>query len=115
MKAKDPKKKKKSDKCTVRGCSKRAQSQGYCRLCYIKHWKDIQEKGRDRALKRLNAYVNRLSEKYPDDYLEKIKEGIEDEEVFKKSVQDLEVDAEDHEPETDREYLEKFGRNIKGE
>jgi len=65
-----------------------------------------------KAERRLNAYVERLAKKYPKDYLEKIKEGLENDEKFKKTVEELDLEDSEH-PETEREYLEKFIRNAK--
>ncbi len=108
-------KKKKAPVCAQRGCRKPASSQSYCRLHYFSHWREIKEDEKTRAERRLNAYVDRLAKRYPDDYLEKIKEGIEDEDIFKKTIEQLDIDTEADEGETEREFLERLSRNVKDE
>ncbi len=66
-----------------------------------------------KAEKRLNAYVEKLAKKYPSDWMEKIKEGVEDESKFKQTVQELDVEVQQEEPDTDNEFLEKFMRTVK--
>ncbi len=111
-----PARKKKAPKCKTRGCKLPSATHGFCRLHYLSNWKALKEDEKVRAERRLNAYVDRLAKRYPDDYLEKIKEGIEDESMFNKTMETLELDrAVDDEPEAEREYLEKMSRNIKGE
>jgi hypothetical protein len=46
--------------------------------------------------------------------LERIKEGLEDEEKFKASVAELDLESEE-DSETEREFLEKFLRSVKDE
>lgn len=111
-----PARAKKPKACQQRGCKKPGTSFGYCRLHYLTHWKGIKQDERQRAERRLNAYVDRLAKRYPDEYLEKIKEGIENEDAFKKTMEQLELDKEhDQGNETEREFLEKLIRNIKDE
>lgn len=115
-KAAKPARAKKPKACQQRGCKKPGTSFGYCRLHYLTHWKGIKQDERQRAERRLNAYVDRLAKRYPDEYLEKIKEGIENEDAFKKTMEQLELDKEhDQGNETEREFLEKLIRNIKHE
>jgi hypothetical protein len=100
--------------CAQPECNQHAVSHGYCRLHYIANWKTLKDEKTQKAEKRLNAYVDRLAKKYPKDYLERIKEGLEDEEKFKASVAELDLESED-DPETEREFLEKFLRSVKDE
>ncbi|MBY0369445.1 hypothetical protein K2X33_02090, partial [bacterium] len=99
--AKAPKKPK-VKACAERGCRKPGAMQGYCRLHYFANWRALKEDEKTRAERRLNAYVDRLAKRYPTEYLEKIKEGIENEDSFKKTMEQLEIDAE-NESETERE------------
>jgi hypothetical protein len=106
--------KKRAPSCEAKGCRKPGISQGYCRLHYFSHWREIKENEKVKAERRLNAYVDRLAKRYPDDYLEKIKEGIEDEDAFKKTMEQLALDpVQEEESETEREYLEKLVRTNK--
>ena len=101
--------------CDQADCERGAVSHGYCRLHYISNYKHIKFNNHVKAERRLNAYVDRLAKKYPKDYLERIKEGLESEDKFKETMQDLELDGDAEPPETEREYLEKFLRGLKGE
>lgn len=93
-------------------CKAEAKSHGYCRLHYIKNWKLIKLNSQIKAERKLNHYIDRLSRKYPQDYIEKLKEGLEDEGKFKETVDALEMEDEQNE-ETESEFLEKFLRDIK--
>jgi hypothetical protein len=88
--------------------------QGLCRKCYMTNWKVIKGQAQEKAQRRLNAYVERITQKYPEDYLERIRDGLENEEIFNKMVAELELD-QDGEPETEREFIEKFSRKIRSE
>lgn len=100
--------------CVQAECKAEAVSHGFCRLHYLANWKHIKFNDHVKAERRLNAYVDRLAKKYPEDYLEKIKEGLLNEEKFKQTVDELDLD--EHETtETEREYLEKFVRTLKGD
>ncbi len=98
--------------CVENECKKAAVSHGYCRLHYIAHWRHIKLDRHMKAERRLNAYVDRLSKKYPKDFMEKIKEGLEDESKFRETVEELDLDP-DKNSETESEFLEKFLRDIK--
>lgn len=116
MKATAPKKPGKSSKseriCAQSGCTSAPQTKGYCRLHYISNWKHIQFNNQVKAERRLNAYIDKVAKKYPKDYLEKIKEGLEDEGRFKEMAQELEIETQNEEV-TDNEFLEKFMRVVK--
>jgi hypothetical protein len=114
--AKKPKLKVSSKKeipCAHTGCKKEPSAQGYCRLHYITNWKHIRFKEKVKAERRLNAYVDRIAKKYPKDYLDKIKETLEDETKFKEMVSELEIELDMSPKETDDEFLAKFLRAVK--
>lgn len=101
--------------CLFSQCKQPATTRGYCRLHYLATWKSERLNQQIKAEKRLNSYVERLAKKYPKDYLEKIKEGLESDEKFQKTMEDLfpdqEVDAENSD--TENEFLEKLVRDLK--
>ncbi len=114
-----PEKKQKAAKtkkkfCVQSGCKAVSVSEGYCRLHYLANWKHIKFNDKVKAERRLNAYVDRLAKKYPQDYLEIIREGLEDEGKFKKTMEELDLHVESDDPQTEEEFLEKFMRGIKG-
>lgn len=98
--------------CAHTGCTSSPSTKGYCRLHYISNWKHIQFNNQVKAERRLNDYIDKVAKKYPKDYLEKIKEGLEDEGRFKEMAQELDVETQNEEV-TDNEFLEKFMRVVK--
>lgn len=104
---------KKETVCAQTGCKKEVNAHGYCRLHYISNWKHIRFKEKVKAERRLNAYVDRIAKKYPKDYLEKIKETLEDEKKFKEMVSELDIEIDMSPRETDDEFLAKFLRAVK--
>ena len=108
-------KEKKTRYCIGDSCASPATVKGYCRFHYLVYWRDIRLIGQEKAEKKLDDFVNRLAEKYPKDYLKKIKEGIEDENKFTKVVGELDLETTKDDPETEREFVENFGRKVKPE
>src|SRR4051812_23046081 len=101
--------KKRKKMCSASACRAEAVSDGYCRLHYLKHWKHIKLNAQVKAEQRLNRFVNRLSKKYPKDFLEKIREGLESEDKFNETVRELDLDHDTAmEKETEGEFLERF-------
>lgn len=103
----------KKESCLQKGCRERATTKGYCRIHYIANWKRIRLNRQMKAERRLNSYVNRLVKKYPKEYLEKIKEGLESEEKFVESLHEMDIQGETGPTDTEREYLERLSRNFK--
>ena len=104
---------KKEISCAHAGCKKEPSAHGYCRLHYISNWKHIRFKEKVKAERRLNAYVDKIAKKYPKDFLEKIKETLEDENKFKEMITELDIDIDLNPRETDDEFLAKFLRAVK--
>lgn len=100
--------------CLEEDCKQQAVTKGYCRLHYLQNWKKIKLDDKAKAERRLNAYIDKLSRKYPQDYIDKIREGLENNERFQNSIQEADLDS-DSDGESENEFLEKFLRNIKAE
>lgn len=75
--------KNKTRKCVESGCNRERAIGEFCRLHYLKNWKEIVEERRTKAREALNKYVENLHERHPDDFMDVLKSDIEDEEVFK--------------------------------
>ncbi len=82
------------------------------RLLLLKNWKKRRLRLQMKAEKKLSIYIDRLVEKYPKDFLEKIKAGLEDETKFNEIVDELKFDMESSAAETDEEFLERFSRAL---
>lgn len=62
--------------CKEASCHNASTTEGYCRLHYLKHWKEIKDARRKKATKKLNQYVEHMMKKHPDRYVEAIKKDI---------------------------------------
>jgi len=68
---------------------------GYCRMHYIKNWRRIKRKEGILASGQLNNYVEELVNKYPDKYLDVIRQDLATEKEWGKVVVDLELEGTD--------------------
>jgi hypothetical protein len=84
-------------KCREPGCEHDHAISGFCRLHYIKNWKKIKRKEAILASGQLNNYVEELVSKYPDRYLDVIRQDLASEKDWSKVVVDLELDSSDEE------------------
>ena len=99
--------------CVQSECNQAASTHGYCRLHYLANWKHIKFNKHVQAERRLNNFVDRLSKKYPESFMEKIKEGLESEDKFAETAVELDIEPKEAAKETDDEFLEKFLRVVK--
>lgn len=63
--------------CKEKGCKDAATTSGFCRLHYLRNWKQIRDAKREAGAKRLNRYIERVLRKNPDDYLDVIRRDLE--------------------------------------
>jgi hypothetical protein len=78
--------------CREVACEGLATSGGYCRLHYIKNWKKIKRKELILREKKLNQYIEELVAKYPDKYIEAIRQDLANDKDFAKVIYDLDLD-----------------------
>ena len=90
-------------RCREPGCDHENLLVGYCRLHYIKNWRKIKRKEAILASGQLNNYVEELVHKYPDKYLEVIRQDLASEKDWAKVVVDLELDSADEDGAPDEE------------
>jgi hypothetical protein len=100
--------------CREVACESLCTSGGYCRLHYIKNWKKIKRKELILKEGKLNQYIEELVAKYPDKYIEAIRQDLADDKAFAKVIYDLDLDESVDDFETDAENLEGMVDNIKG-
>jgi hypothetical protein len=81
-----------TDICREVACEGLATSGGYCRLHYIKNWKKIQRKSLILKEGKLNQYIEELVTKYPDKYIEAIRQDLASDKDFAKVIYDLDLD-----------------------
>lgn len=71
--------------CKEPNCNNAQTTAGFCRLHYLKHWKQIKSSKQKRAAEQLNKYIERIVAKHPDRYMEVLKREIRSQR-FEKSV-----------------------------
>lgn len=78
--------------CREVGCEHLATTAGYCRLCYIKNWRKIKRKELILREGKLNQYIEELVAKYPDKYIEAIRNDLASDKEFNKVIHELELE-----------------------
>jgi hypothetical protein len=78
--------------CREANCENLASSGGYCRLHYIRNWKKIKRKELILKEGKLNRYIEELVNKYPDKYIEAIRQDLATDADFANAIRDLELD-----------------------
>lgn len=86
--------------CRVRECDQAAAVDGYCRYHYLLYWKNIQVRKKILSEGKLERYIEELTARYPDKYLEMLKKDLRTEKDFLAAIQELEID----ESSVDNEY-----------
>lgn len=90
-------------RCREAACDNEGIMGGYCRLHYIKNWRRIKRKEAILASGQLNNYVEELVKKYPDKYLDVIRQDLASEKEWAKVVVDLELESSDDDAGADEE------------
>lgn len=78
--------------CRVRDCDQAAVVEGYCRYHYLLLWKRIQIRRKILADGKLERYVEELTSRYPDKFLEMIRKDLRTEKDFLAAIAELEID-----------------------
>jgi hypothetical protein len=78
--------------CREVACEGLGTSAGYCRMHYIKNWKKIKRKEVILKEGKLNKYIEELVAKYPDKYIEAIRQDLANDKDFAKVIHDLDLD-----------------------
>jgi len=78
--------------CRVRDCDQISSVEGYCRYHYLLLWKRIQVRRKILADGKLERYVEELTSRYPDKFLEMIRKDLRTEKDFLNSIAELEID-----------------------
>ncbi|MAF92668.1 MAG: hypothetical protein CL674_15475 [Bdellovibrionaceae bacterium] len=102
--------------CRVKDCDELATVDGYCRFHYLVLWKRIQVRKKILAGGKLDRYIEELTARYPDKYLEMLRKDLATEKDFMAVVHDLEIEdgnVEGDFDEDDKEYIDEV-RGIGG-
>lgn len=103
--------------CRVKDCDQTASVDSYCRYHYLLFWKNIQVRKKILSEGKLERYIEELTARYPDKYLEMLRKDLKNEKDFIAAIQELEIDDSgvDNEYEDEAQsYLEEV-RGMSGE
>jgi hypothetical protein len=78
--------------CRVRDCDQIGVVEGYCRFHYMQLWKRIQIRRKILGEGKLERYVEELTSRYPDKFLEMIRKDLRTEKDFLGAIAELEID-----------------------
>lgn len=78
--------------CRVRDCDQAAIVEAYCRYHYLQNWKRIQIRRGILAEGKFERYVDELTSRYPDKFLEVVKKDLRTEKDFLSAIAELEID-----------------------
>lgn len=95
--------------CKVRDCDQIAAVDVYCRYHYLLLWKKIQVRRKILIDGKLERYVDELTARYPDKFLEMIKKDLRSEKDFLAAIAELEIDESglDNDYEDDNQVLDE--------
>ena len=96
--------------CRGTGCDQLAAVENYCRYHYLLFWKKIQARRKILSEGKLESYIQELTARYPDKYLEMLRKDLKSEKDFLAAVQELEIDDSGVEAEYEDEaqsYIEE--------
>jgi hypothetical protein len=99
--------------CREVACEGLATSVGYCRMHYIKNWKKIKRKEVILKEGKLNQYIEELVAKYPDKYIEAIRQDLANDKDFAKVIYDLDLDESVDDFDVEGESLDSIVGDIK--
>lgn len=99
--------------CREVACEGLATTAGYCRMHYIKNWKKIKRKELILKEKKLNQYIEELVAKYPDKYIEAIRQDLANDKDFAKVIHDLDLDESIDDFEMEGESVDTLIDSIK--
>ncbi len=87
--------------CRVKDCDQVESVDAYCRYHYLLLWKKIQVRKKILTDGKLERYVEELTSRYPDKFLEVIRRDLRTEKDFVSAIQEMEIDESS--PDTDFE------------
>lgn len=89
--------------CRVKDCDRFAEVDNYCRYHYILLWNNIQTRRHILQEGKLGRYIEELTARYPDKFLEILKKDLRNEKDFLAAIAELEIDESAVEAEYDDE------------
>lgn len=86
--------------CRVKDCDQLSTVDAYCRYHYLLYWKRIQVRKKILTEGKLERYIEELTARYPDKFLDMLRKDLRSEKEFLAAIQELEID----ESQTDGEF-----------
>lgn len=78
--------------CRVKDCDQSVVVEAYCRYHYLLYWKKIQVRKKILDEGRLERYIEELTARYPDKFLDMLRKDLRSEKEFLAAIQELEID-----------------------
>ncbi len=78
--------------CRVKDCDQLSAVDTYCRYHYLLYWKKIQIRKKILSEGKLERYVEELTARYPDKFLDMLRKDLRSEKEFLAAIQELEID-----------------------
>lgn len=78
--------------CRVKDCDQSSVVEAYCRYHYLLYWKKIQVRKKILDEGRLERYIEELTARYPDKFLDMLRKDLRSEKEFLAAIQELEID-----------------------
>jgi hypothetical protein len=100
--------------CKVRDCDQVATVDAYCRYHYLLLWKKIQIRKSILIDGKLEKYLEDLTNRYPDKFLEVIKKDLKTEKDFLSVIQEMELDENALNEVENEEEVQSFADEIRG-
>lgn len=97
--------------CRSSDCDQVGLVDGYCRFHYLFYWKKIQNRKKILADGKLERYIEELTARYIDKFVEMLRKDLRTEKDFLAAVQELELDDSSSNPQDEDEaktYIEEI-------
>ncbi|OQW48591.1 MAG: hypothetical protein A4S09_04120 [Proteobacteria bacterium SG_bin7] len=93
--------------CRVQDCDQVAIVEAYCRYHYLLYWKKIQYRKKILADNKFYKYIDELTAKYPDKFLDVIRKDLMSQKNFASAIQEMEIDESADETDVgDKSYMD---------
>lgn len=99
--------------CRVKDCDQLATVEAFCRYHYLLYWKKIQIRKKILTEGKLERYIEDLTARYPDKFLDMLRKDLKSEKEFLAAIQELEIDESQVENEFEDEQ-ENFIEEVRG-
>ncbi|MCB0342412.1 MAG: hypothetical protein H6626_03760 [Pseudobdellovibrionaceae bacterium] len=96
--------------CRVSDCDQVATVDGYCRYHYLLFWKKIQNRKKILVGGKLERYIEELTARYTDKFIEILRKDLRSEKDFLSAVHELELDdsSSGNFEDEDKSYIEEI-------